>query len=125
GSSGNSSCGRLAHDRIVGNRQIHRIGERDGSSALAIIAVATRAVLAVENVEVCDFVGHHRLIARRRAPGSTRAAAEKRAKSRGCEKRRAVLHCGSSWSGRSFIMPGAAKPARTKNGTSCCVRTCS
>ena len=50
--AGNSIRGGLLQHRIVGDREIDRIGESDGGSAFPVRAMAARAVLFVQRVEI-------------------------------------------------------------------------
>ena len=59
--AGYAICGGAANRGIVGDREENGIAQRDRRSALAAGAVASRAVLRVENVEVHNLVGRDHL----------------------------------------------------------------
>jgi hypothetical protein len=44
-----------ANQVVIRNRQKHRIGQGDGCSTLAVRAMASGAVLSIEEIEIDDF----------------------------------------------------------------------
>ena len=61
GGSRNTVGGDTADRRIVGDGEVHRIGQRERGSPDAVRAVASGAVRGVEDGEVDDFVGRDHL----------------------------------------------------------------
>ena len=46
----------MPNDRVIGDGEVHRIGESNRSSALSFRTMATGAVLRIEDVEIRNFL---------------------------------------------------------------------
>ncbi len=116
-SSCNSSCGRGADGCIVGDGQKYWVAQCDGQSSLAVVTVASSAVLGIEDGEVhdlarCDYLRIH----------WRTDVAGRRKKDQCSSANRTMVHCPGSFPPGSSRIPDPSMPMRMANGIACEVK---
>jgi len=114
--SRNSIRGRATQDRVVCNRQIHRVSQSDRGASPSLGSVTTRAVFAIQNFEVRNFIRGNRRAGSNLFSRRIGTPAQYRGQPQCCGYEKAGPHLDSSLPRFSSMIPGVSTPARTAKG---------